>query len=598
MKTQKFYVFITILSAFSLVLSACGPAAAPANYERPEALEEPALEYESGNMQDEQMESRSDSPPISSGSGSGGESGGGPVIQAEPAEEKAEQDGMGGASVAPNTAPSGGEGQSVAPSGGQPQGQTEVQPHPTQAPFPTQGPPEDPFGDTFFQDYGVNPFIDTEDDHFSTFSLDVDTGSFSIARSYLMDGYMPPEDAIRVEEFINYFPQGYPTPSEHETFGIFVDGAPAPFTETERYQIMRVGVQGFEISAWERKPVSLTFVIDVSGSMHEGGRLELVKDALALLVGQLTHEDRVSIVAYSTEAWVVLQPTRGDRRETILQAIEQLYPMNSTNAEAGLILGYDLATHSYLAGGINRVVLCSDGVANVGNTGPNSIWEQIKYQASEGITLTAIGVGMGNYNDVLLEQLADNGEGFYAYIDTMEEAERLFLRDLVGTLQVIAMDAKIQVEFNPEVVSRYRLVGYENRDIADQDFRNDKVDAGEIGAGHSATALYEVKLHPGAEGRIATIHLRWQDPDTGRVYEISEDFYAYEMAENFEDASPYFQLDVMVAEFAEILRDSYWASSSYEEVLYHTERTARYLENPDVYDLLDMMRQAAWIAGY
>lgn len=452
-----------------------------------------------------------------------------------------------------------------------------------------------PYTDTFFNNYGVNPFIDTEDDHLSTFGLDVDTGSFTIARSYIQDGFLPPVDAIRVEEFINYFPQGYRMPTEREIFGITIDGAPSPFTETERYEMLRVGVQGYAVAKDERKPVSLTFVIDVSGSMSGGYRLELVKDSLKLLVEQLTKEDRVSIIAYSTTAWVELEPTPGNETRVINRAINSLYPMNSTNAEAGLILGYEMATRAFMPGGINRVVLCSDGVANVGNTGPGSIWDQIKHQASEGITMTAIGVGMGNYNDTLLEQLADQGDGFYAYIDTLEEAERLFVRDLVSTLQVIAMDAKIQVDFNPEVVSRYRLVGYENRDIADDDFRNDEVDAAEIGAGHNVTALYEFKLFPGAKGEIATVHLRWEDPETGRVYEITERYFTNDQADSFHRANPYFQLDVLVAEFAEILRDSFWADSDIETVLDYAEDILRTLEEPEVYDFVEMLEDAYWM---
>lgn len=458
---------------------------------------------------------------------------------------------------------------------------------------PTQTAPHEEPEDMFFDDYGVNPFIDTEDDHFSTFALDVDTGSYSLARSYIRDGYFPPSDAVRVEEFINYFPQGYASPSFRDTFAIYMDGAATPFTETERYQVIRVGVQGYQVEEEDRKDVSLTFVIDVSGSMGNGNRLEMVKDSLALLVEQLGRGDRVSIVAYTDTAWLVLPPTPGNRNREIMEAIDSLYPMASTNVEAGLRLGYEQALEAFLPNGINRVVLCSDGVANVGNTGPESIWESVKYYAAEGITLTSVGVGMGNYNDTLMEQLADNGEGFYAYIDTLEEAERLFVHDLVSTLQVIALDAKIQVDFNPEVVSRYRLVGFENRAIADRDFRNDRVDAAEIGAGHSVTALYEVKLYAGARGEIATVYLRWQDPDTYRVHEIDETFYTNNLEDSFRLADPYFQLDVLVAEFAEILRDSYWAEDAdLYDVAEYTESLYGLLEEPEVREFIELVEQA------
>jgi Ca-activated chloride channel family protein len=467
------------------------------------------------------------------------------------------------------------------------------------APTPTPAPPDDQtYYDMFFKNYGVNPFIDTEDDHFSTFALDVDTGSYSIARRYVEEGHLPPEDAVRIEEFVNYFEQGYAYPSARETFAIHLDGAPAPFTETDRYRMVRVGIQGYDVPPQERADMALTFVIDVSGSMEEGGRLELVKHALELLVEQLRPGDTVGIVAYTDYAYVVLEPTSGADQEAILRAIYSLYPQSSTNVEAGLRLGYDMANRAYDRRAVNRVVLCSDGVANVGHTGPGSILEVIGDRAREGITLTAIGVGMGNYNDVLLEQLADQGDGFYAYVDDLDEAERLFLDDLTGTLQTIALDAKVQVEFNPEVVSRYRLLGFENRAVADEQFRDDSVDAGEIGAGHSVTALYEVKLHPEAEGRMATVHLRWEEPETGEVIEISRDLWTDDLAESFTAAAPYFQNAVVVAEYAEVLRGSYWAGgNTLAGVLEEAERVAELLPgDPDVAEFLDLVRQASRIS--
>ncbi|MFO7585544.1 MAG: DUF3520 domain-containing protein, partial [Anaerolineales bacterium] len=382
--------------------------------------------------------------------------------------------------------------------------------------------------------------------------------------------------------------------SERRAFGIHIDGAPTPFGETERYQMMRVGIQGYAVPEDERKDVSLTFVIDVSGSMDMENRLELVKRSLELLVERLGRHDRVSIVVYGSDARVVLEPTPGDEQRTILRAIDRLRPEGATNAEAGLRLGYRMANQSFNPEAINRVILCSDGVANVGKTGSGSIWEEIERYAEKGITMTSIGFGMGNYNDVLMEQLANNGDGFYAYVDDIKEAERLFVHNLTSTLQVIAMDAKVQVEFNPDVVARYRLVGYENRAIADEDFRDDDIDAGEIGAGHSVTALYEIKLHPGASGRIATVYLRWRDPDTGEVVELSKPFDSRDMERSFEDASPYFQWTVVVAEYAEVLRESYWAQdSSIGDVLREARRIAEELpRDPDVDEFLDLVRKA------
>ena len=455
--------------------------------------------------------------------------------------------------------------------------------------FPPQTPPRD----MFFEDYGVNPFIDTEDDNLSTFATDVDTGSYSIARSYINQGMLPPEDSVRVEEYVNYFPQGYPLPSARETFRISIDGGPTPFTESDRYQVIRVGIQGYDLPEDDRKDVALTFVIDVSGSMGNGNRLEMVQDALEMLVDQLRPSDSVGIVAYTDTAWVVLPHTSARYKDEIVEAIYSLYPMASTNAEAGLILAYQEANKAFISNGINRVILCSDGVANVGNTGPESIWKSIEDYASEGITLTSVGVGMGNYNDVLMEQLADHGDGFYAYIDSKDEARRLFVHDLVSTLQVIAFDAKAQVIFNPEVVSRYRLIGFENRAIADEDFRNNRVDAAEIGAGHAVTALYEIKLFAGARGEIVTVQFRWQDPDSYRIEEISQTFDTRDLEDSFRRADPYFILDVLVAEFAEILRDSYWADgTTLRDVLEYAEELPRALERIEVYEFIDLLEHA------
>lgn len=448
--------------------------------------------------------------------------------------------------------------------------------------------------DTFFQDYGVNPFIDTEDDHLSTFGLDIDTGSYTIARNYLKDGLVVPPDSVRVEEYVNYFEQGYPNPPAHQAFTISMDGAPSPFTQTERYQMLRIGVQGYQIPDYERKDASLTFVIDVSGSMDMDNRLGLVKRSLELLVEQLDRNDSVSIVVYGSDARVILDPTPGSKKDKILSAIYSLRPEGATNAEAGIRLGYRMALKAFNPNGINRVILCSDGVANVGNTEADVILDEIRGHVEGGVTMTAIGFGMDNYNDILMEQLADNGDGFYAYVDDMREAKRLFIDNLTGTLQAIAMDTKIQVDFNREVVARYRLVGFENRAIADEDFRDNSVDAGEIGAGHSVTALYEVKLYPEAYGNIATVYLRWQDPDTRQVVELSKDFQVTDLEREFDRANPYFQRAVVVAEFAEILKESYWAEgSSFDNVYREAIRISDYFgRDEDMSELLDMMRRA------
>jgi Ca-activated chloride channel family protein len=449
--------------------------------------------------------------------------------------------------------------------------------------------------DMFFQDYGVNPLIDTEDDHLSTFALDVDTGSYTIMRNYLNEGNLPPSDSVRVEEYINYFNQAYPNPSAHQAFGIYVDGAPSPFTQTERYQMLRIGIQGYQVPAEERQDASLTFVIDVSGSMDMDNRLELVKRSLELLVEQLDHRDSVGIVVYGTDARVVLDPTTGSDKDAILSAIYSLHPEGATNAEAGIRLGYQMALRAYNPDGINRVILCSDGVANVGNTEAEVILSEIRGHVEEGVTLTTIGFGMDNYNDTLMEQLADNGNGCYAYVDDMRESKRLFIDNLTSTLQTIAMDAKVQVDFNPDVVMRYRLVGFENRAVADDQFRDNTVDAGEIGAGHSVTALYEVKLFPEAYGKIATVYMRWEDPDSRSVTELSKDFHTGDLAGEFADADVYFQRAVVVAEYAEILKHSYWAEgSSLEDVYREALRIFEYMPRErDMEEFVELVSKAA-----
>jgi Ca-activated chloride channel family protein len=457
-----------------------------------------------------------------------------------------------------------------------------------------QPPSEDEPYDMFFEDYGVNPAIDAEDDNLSTFALDVDTGSYTVMRNYIEEGNLPPSDSVRVEEYINYFDQGYDTPAEHQAFGIHIDGGPSPFTQTERYDMLRIGIQGYDVAEYERKDASLTFVIDVSGSMDMDNRLGLVKRSLELLVEQLHRGDTVSIVVYGSEARVVLHPTSGSDKGEILDAIYSLRPEGATNAEAGLRLGYKTAMKAFMPGGINRVILCSDGVANVGETGPDAILEEVDHYVEEGITLTTIGFGMDNYNDTLMEQLADNGDGFYAYVDNRDEARRLFIDELTGTLQTIALDAKVQVDFNPDVVKSYRLVGFENRAVADEDFRDNRVDAGEIGAGHSVTALYEVKLYPDSYGRIATVFMRWEDPDTHQVVEISRDYDASQLAYDFREADPYFQRAVVVAEYAEILKGSYWAEDSSMQAVYReAERINEYLYRDDeMGEFIELVRTA------
>ncbi len=323
----------------------------------------------------------------------------------------------------------------------------------------------------------------------------------------------------------------------------------------------------------------------------------LVKKALGLLVGELRPNDTVGIVVYGSTARVLLEPTEGEDRWAIMEAIDALEPGGSTNAAHGLSLGYQMAERLISPGRTTRVVLLSDGVANVGNTGSDSILKDVRRYVDQGIQLSTVGFGMGNYNDILMEQLANDGDGNYAYVDTISQARRVFVEDLTGMLQVIAKDAKVQVEFNPDVVSRYRLIGYENRRVADQDFRVDTIDAGEVGAGHSVTALYELKFHEGARGQVAKVFLRYEDPKTGRVIEIDKSFDRSQLMASMEEASARFQLDSAVAEYAEILRDSYWAQDgTLKDVRNLTQRVIMMLPNdPDVAEFARLVAQAMQI---
>jgi Ca-activated chloride channel family protein len=413
------------------------------------------------------------------------------------------------------------------------------------------------YWDMYHSGYGTNPFIDTEDDHLSTFGADVSTGSYSLVRNYLTNGALPPKEAFRVEEFVNYFKTYYTAP-KNKTFAFYFESAPSVITKNA--VLLKIGLKGREVAAENRKSANLTFVIDVSGSMNIENRLGLVKHTLFLLLDQMKPNDRVGIVTYGSQAQTVLNPTSD--KKAIRQAIEGLYSEGSTNAEAGLWQGYKLASTHFNPEAINRVILCTDGVANNGETSSEGLLKNIDHYRKQGITLTACGFGMGNYNDVLIERLATKGDGTYYYIDDLKEAKRVFVEQLTGTLQVIAKDTKIQVDFDPNVVSRYRLIGYEKRDVRDEDFRNDTIDGGEIGSGHSVTALYEVKLKNADARSIGKISIRYKSPDESRVDEISETMTLQSPTDDMHKAGLTFLSAVTL--YSEIMRESYWAK--YREV--------------------------------
>ena len=335
-----------------------------------------------------------------------------------------------------------------------------------------------------------NPFHRVGNDPLSTFSIDVDTASYSNVRRFITQGELPPKDAVRIEELINYFTYNYPQPKGDRPFSVTTEVAAAPWNP--QHKLVQVGLQGKRLESKTLPPSNLVFLIDVSGSMDDPDKLPLVQQSLKLLVNQLRPEDRVSLVVYAGNAGLVLPATPGSQKSTILAAIDRLKAGGSTAGGQGIELAYKIAKESFLKSGNNRVILATDGDFNVGVSSDGDLTRLIEQKREQGIFLTVLGFGTGNYKDGKMEQLADKGNGNYAYIDTLLEAKKVLVNDLRGTLFTIAKDVKIQVEFNPAKVQAYRLIGYENRLLQNQDFNDDKKDAGDIGAGHSVTALYEI----------------------------------------------------------------------------------------------------------
>lgn len=467
-----------------------------------------------------------------------------------------------------------------------------IMPPPRPKPAPSL-PNDAEFDAMYFQNYGVNPFIDTAEDPQSTFAVDVDTASYTIVRNYLNRGVLPPPEAVRVEEFVNYFNADYPAP-DTETFAVYSELAPSPFRDG--YSLLRVGIKGREIPVRERKPAVLTFVVDVSGSMAREDRLGLVKRTLATLLRELHPGDRVGLAVYGSRGEEILSHHDVVEEGAIERGIARLQPGGSTNAEEGLRIGYAMARRAFDPEAVNRVILCTDGVANVGRTGADSILNVIGREAEDRIYLTTLGFGLGNYNDVLLEQLADKGNGHYAYLDTDQEALSFIRRRLAGSMEVIAQDVKIQVELDPAAVRKYRLLGYENRDIADRDFRNDRVDAGEINAGHSVTALYELKLEEGSElDELGVVRLRFKDPDAGlAVREIEGPLDRRPYRGSFGEAGPHFRQVWIAAQFAEVLRQSIWAREiTFESLIELLDESTVRGASPEVAELRDLIVQAS-----
>lgn len=357
-----------------------------------------------------------------------------------------------------------------------------------------------------YPDIVANPVHRVAADPVSTFSIDVDTASYSVVRRYLNDNRLPPSDAVRIEELINYFDYDYPVPeSADQPFATFVEIAPSPWSEG-RY-LMQVGLQGYEIATEEEPPLNLVFLVDVSGSMWSGDKLPLAQEALDILVDQLDADDRVSIVVYAGAAGAVLEPTSGDQKLMIRCAIGSLRAGGSTAGGAGLALAYDLAEQNFDENAVNRVALLTDGDFNVGITNEQTLEDFVAGKRETGIYLSVYGFGQGNYNDLMMQTLSQAGNGTAAYIDTMQEARRLFRDDFSSSFFPIADDVKIQIEFNPTRVAEYRLIGYETRLLDQADFNNDQVDAGEVSSGASVTAIYELTM---VGGPVAIDPLRYQ----------------------------------------------------------------------------------------
>ena len=466
-----------------------------------------------------------------------------------------------------------------------------------------------------------NPFRRVTDHPLSTFSIDVDTASYANVRRFLLqEEHLPPPDAVRIEELINYFDYDYQGPQDDVPFSAHIEVAGCPWKPEHR--LVRLGLKGREIPNQERPQSNLVFLLDVSGSMNSPDKLLLLKEGMKLLVGQLRQNDRVAIVVYASAEGLALPSTPGSDRRRIMAALDDLEAGGSTAGGAGIELAYRVARQNFIPGGVNRVLLCTDGDFNVGTTSPAALERMVEERAKSGVFLSVLGFGRGNLNDAMMENISNKGNGNYAYIDGVTEARKVLVEQIGGTLVTIAKDVKIQVEFNPAQVAAYRLIGYENRILEAEDFNDDKKDAGEIGAGHTVTALYEVvpsqadadlptvdplkyeKTAPLSDllddqsirDQLLTLKLRYKAPDadTSKLLE----FTLVDPGHSFGQASPDFRFATAVASFGMLLRDSqHKGTATYDTVL----DIATESKGPDVHgyrlELLDMVRCAKAISG-
>ncbi len=448
--------------------------------------------------------------------------------------------------------------------------------------------PSEPLNRENYAHFTDNPVKLVSEQPVSTFSIDVDTGAYANVRRLLQSGRIPPRDAVRAEELINYFNYAYPVSDENSSpFQLVKELAPTPWNPNT--YLLHLGIKAIDQQAQTLPAANLVFLVDVSGSMQSPDKLELLKSSLALLSQRLRSQDKVSIVVYAGASGVVLEPTAGNQTAVIKTALSQLSAGGSTNGGAGIELAYNLAAQELIPGGINRVILATDGDFNVGTVNHEQLMDLIEQKRKTGISLSALGFGTGNYNDRLMEQLADKGNGNYAYIDTLNEAQKVLVDEMSSTLLTVASDVKLQIEFNPAVVSEYRLLGYENRALKREDFNNDKVDAGDIGAGHTVTALYELKLLDGQPGMIdplrytqrqepavterqddevAFVKLRYKAPGASTSQRLQWPIERKEIISAVSQTTDAFRFSAAVAAFAQKLRGgTYLNQFDYAEIL-------------------------------
>lgn len=459
--------------------------------------------------------------------------------------------------------------------------------------------PQEKPSDMFFRFYGDNPEVYTRNEHLSTFSADVDTASYPLTRNFLVNNQLPPKASIRTEEFLNYFDYAMVAPTE-EDFAVQIQATRSKFGN-ENQILLSIGIKAREVAAADRPAMNLVFVIDKSGSMA-GERMQLVKDALMLLVDQIRDTDTIGLVTFDSQGHVVLASTPGTERYLIREAIRNLGTGGSTNAGEGLRLGYLMMEKVYNAESINRVVLASDGVANTGVTDQETILKQVTERAEARVDLTTLGVGMGNHNDVFLEQLADKGNGSCHYLDDLKEAKRVLVDGFLGTMITVARDVKIQVEFDAKQVLRWRQLGYENRSLAHQDFRNDAIDAGEVGSGHEVVALYEVEPTAKAdvEAGLVTVRLRWKPEGSDKAVEREYTLNMGAGLGRWESAPVRLREMAVVAQYAEVLRRSWHArTDSYTTLQFEAKRLAVELEGEsEVKELAAMIDRTAQLARW